>query len=117
MIELKQIRKVYEGAVRVEALKEINVTIQEGEIFGVIGQSGAGKSTLLSLLAGLDTPTSGEILFNNQDISEKGYNYHRSHQISLVFQNYNLIDYLTPLENLKLVSSKANKDILLQLGL
>ena len=56
-------------------------------------------------------------MFNNQDISEKGYNYHRSHQISLVFQNYNLIDYLTPLENLKLVSSKANKDILLQLGL
>ena len=47
MIELKQIRKVYEGAVRVEALKEINVSIEEGEIFGVIGQSGAGKSTLI----------------------------------------------------------------------
>ena len=47
MIELKRIQKVYEGAVRVEALKEINVTIQEGEIFGVIGQSGAGKSTLI----------------------------------------------------------------------
>ena len=95
----------------------MNVEFEEGKFYAIVGKSGAGKSTLLSLLAGLDTPTSGEILFNNQDISEKGYNYHRSHQISLVFQNYNLIDYLTPLENLKLVSSKANKDILLQLGL
>ena len=98
-------------------LNQITASFEEGKFYAIVGKSGAGKSTLLSLLAGLDTPTSGEILFNNQDISEKGYNYHRSHQISLVFQNYNLIDYLTPLENLKLVSSKANKDILLQLGL
>uniref|UniRef100_UPI0025D32B9E amino acid ABC transporter ATP-binding protein n=1 Tax=uncultured Streptococcus sp. TaxID=83427 RepID=UPI0025D32B9E len=71
----------------------------------------------LSLLAGLDSPSSGEILFNNTNIEKIGYSEHRRKDISLVFQNYNLIDYLTPLENLKLVSKNANKDILLQLGL
>ena len=75
------------------------------------------KSTFLSLLAGLDTPTKGKILFENQDIAKTGYSHHRSKHISLVFQNYNLIDYLTPLENLKLVNKTASKDILLQLGL
>ena len=83
----------------------------------IIGKSGAGKSTLLSLLAGLDTPTKGKILFEDQDIAQKGYNHHRRKQISLVFQNYNLIDYLTPMENVRLVNSQANKDSLLQLGL
>jgi lipoprotein-releasing system ATP-binding protein lolD len=69
------------------------------------------------LLAGLDSPSSGEILFNNTNIEKIGYSEHRRKDISLVFQNYNLIDYLTPLENLKLVSKNASKDILLKLGL
>lgn len=116
ILKIKNISYSYENR-KEKVLRNLNVEFEEGKFYAIVGKSGAGKSTLLSLLAGLDTPTSGEILFNNQDISEKGYNYHRSHQISLVFQNYNLIDYLTPLENLKLVSSKANKDILLQLGL
>lgn len=116
ILKIKNVSYSYENR-KEKVLRNLNVEFEEGKFYAIVGKSGAGKSTLLSLLAGLDTPTSGEILFNNQDISEKGYNYHRSHQISLVFQNYNLIDYLTPLENLKLVSSKANKDILLQLGL
>ena len=116
ILKIKNVSYSYENK-KEKVLRNLNVEFEEGKFYAIVGKSGAGKSTLLSLLAGLDTPTSGEILFNNQDISEKGYNYHRSHQISLVFQNYNLIDYLTPLENLKLVSPKANKDILLQLGL
>ena len=67
MIELKQIRKVYEGAVRVEALKEINVSIEEGEIFGVIGQSGAGKSTLIRCINMLERPTSGSVIVDGVD--------------------------------------------------
>ena len=98
-------------------LNQITASFEEGKFYAIIGKSGAGKSTLLSLLAGLDTPTKGKILFEDQDITQKGYNHHRRKQISLVFQNYNLIDYLTPMENVRLVNSQANKDSLLQLGL
>lgn len=100
-----------------KVLQDVNVEFENGTFYAIIGKSGAGKSTFLSLLAGLDTPTKGKILFENQDIAKTGYSHHRSKHISLVFQNYNLIDYLTPLENLKLVNKTASKDILLQLGL
>ncbi len=96
---------------------DLNVEFNAGKFYAIIGKSGAGKSTLLSLLAGLDTPTSGRILFEGEDIALKGYNYHRKKHITLVFQNYNLIDYLSPLENVRLVNSSANKDILTNLGL
>ena len=96
---------------------ELNAEFSTGKLYAVIGKSGAGKSTLLSLLAGLDTPTHGRILFEGEDIMVKGYNYHRKRHIALVFQNYNLIDYLTPLENIRLVNKSASKDTLIKLGL
>ena len=98
-------------------LNGINYQFEKGKFYAIIGSSGAGKSTLLGLLAGLDTPTDGQILFDDQDIAEQGYSHHRKHNISLVFQNYNLIDYLTPLENLKLVNSKATNETLHSMGL
>lgn len=96
---------------------ELNAEFNTGKLYAIIGKSGAGKSTLLSLLAGLDTPTHGRILFEGEDIMVKGYNYHRKRHIALVFQNYNLIDYLTPLENIRLVNKSASKDALIKLGL
>ena len=98
-------------------LYTINYDFEPGKFYSIIGESGAGKSTLLSLLAGLDSPVEGAILFEGKDIREQGYSYHRMHHISLVFQNYNLIDYLSPLENIRLVNKKASKDTLLELGL
>ena len=98
-------------------LYQINYHFEAGKFYSIIGESGAGKSTLLSLLAGLDSPVEGSILFQGEDIRKKGYSYHRMHHISLVFQNYNLIDYLSPLENIRLVNKKASKDTLLELGL
>ena len=89
---------------------ELNAEFSTGKFYAIIGKSGAGKSTLLSLLAGLDTPTSGSVMFAGEDIIEKGYNYHRKKHITLVFQNYNLIDYLSPLENIRLVNKNAKKD-------
>ena len=98
-------------------LYKINYDFEPGKFYSIIGESGAGKSTLLSLLAGLDSPVEGAILFEGKDIREQGYSYHRMHHISLVFQNYNLIDYLSPLESIRLVNKKASKDTLFELGL
>ena len=69
------------------------------------------------LLAGLDKPQKGQILFNGNDIEKDGYSNHRKNNISLVFQNYNLIDYLTPIENVRLVNKNASETILFELGL
>lgn len=98
-------------------LYQISYPFQAGCFYSIIGESGSGKSTLLSLLAGLDSPVEGAVLFKDQDIREKGYSHHRKEQVSLVFQNYNLIDYLTPLENIRLVNKKADASVLLELGL
>ena len=74
-------------------LNNISMEFEKGKFYTILGVSGSGKTTLLSLLAGLDEPQSGKILYNNQDIREKGYENHRKNNVSLIFQNYNLIDY------------------------
>lgn len=101
MIELKQIRKVYEGAVRVEALKEINVSIEEGEIFGVIGQSGAGKSTLIRCINMLERPTSGSVIVDGVDLTKLNtveLREERKH-IGMIFQHFNLLSSRTVYDN------------------
>ncbi|WP_297378615.1 ABC transporter ATP-binding protein [uncultured Helcococcus sp.] len=100
-----------------KVLNRVNYAFEEGKFYAITGQSGAGKTTLLSLLAGLDSPTKGEILYKNQNIKNTGYSNHRKNNISLVFQNYNLIDYLTPLENVRLVDKNASENILMRVGL
>ena len=116
VLSMNKVSYQYKEA-RQSVLSQIDQEFETGKFYAIIGKSGSGKSTLLSLLAALDNPTSGKILFEGEDIQEKGDSYHRKHHISLVFQNYNLIDYLTPLENIRLVNPAATKEILLQLGL
>lgn len=86
-------------------------------MYVILGQSGCGKTTLLSLLGGLDSPSQGKIFFQGEDINARGLTYHRKEHVSFVFQNYNLIDYLTPIENVKLTSKKSAYPILEKLGL
>ena len=103
MLELKDVTYSYQN--KSEAiLSKVNYRFEKGKFYSIIGQSGAGKSTLLSLLASLDYPKKGQVLFNGENIKKKGSSYHRRHHVALVFQNYNLIDYLTPLENRKILS-------------
>ena len=116
VLSMNKVSYQYKEA-RQSVLSQIDQEFEAGKFYAIIGKSGSGKSTVLSLLAALDNPTSGKILFEGEDIQEKGDSYHRKHHISLVFQNYNLIDYLTPLENIRLVNPTATKEILLQLGL
>ena len=118
ILEIKNVSYSYANSKeKVSVLEGINLTIEDGDIYALVGRSGAGKSTLLSLLAGLDKPQTGQILFKNEDIQKKGYSNHRKNNISLVFQNYNLIDYLSPIENIRLVNKSADESILFELGL
>ncbi len=73
------------------------VELETGKMYAILGPSGSGKTTLLSLLGGLDVPTQGSVLFDGEDITAKGLEHHRRNHISLIFQSYNLIDYMTPL--------------------
>ena len=106
ILEIKNLTYRYKDS-KEKVLANVNESFEEGKFYAIIGKSGSGKSTLLSLLAGLDEPDSGKILFNGENIQEAGYTN----------QNYNLIDYLSPLENIRLVNNQAQQDILLELGL
>ncbi len=116
ILEIKNLSYSYTNS-REEILSSVNQKFELGKFYAIIGKSGTGKSTLLSLLAGLDKPKTGQVLFKNENIDKKGYSNHRKNNISLVFQNYNLIDYLSPIENIRLVNKKASENILIELGL
>lgn len=116
ILEIKNVTYNYSNSSEL-VLSKVNQKFEIGKFYAIIGKSGAGKSTLLSLLAGLDKPGKGKILFKGNDIEKDGYSNHRKNNISLVFQNYNLIDYLTPLENVRLVNKNAEETILFELGL
>ena len=116
VLALEKVNYAYEKMAR-KLLENVTLEFEEGKFYAILGGSGAGKSTLLGLLAGLDVPTSGKILCNGKDISEEGLPKHRKRNVSLVFQNYNLIDYLTPLENLRLVNHRADAGVLEKMGL
>ena len=116
ILEIKNVTYNYSNSSE-KVLSSVNQKFEIGKFYAIIGKSGAGKSTLLSLLAGLDKPQKGQILFKGNDIEKDGYSNHRKNNISLVFQNYNLIDYLTPLENVRLVNKNASETILFELGL
>ncbi len=105
------------GAAKIRVLSDVNADFESGKMYAITGPSGAGKSTLLSLLAGLDAPSDGVVRFEGEDIATTGYSKHRREHVSLVFQDHNLIDYLTPEENLRLVNPKADMKILEDLGL
>ena len=101
MIELTHISKVYDGPNRVEALKDISLSVKEGEIFGVIGQSGAGKSTLIRCINMLERPTSGSVVVDGVDLTklnEKDLREQRKN-IGMIFQHFNLLSSRTVYDN------------------
>lgn len=98
-------------------LDDLQQSFERGKIYVILGPSGCGKTTALSLLGGLDVPKQGEILFEGNNIQAKGLEHHRRYHISFVFQNYNLIDYMTPEENVKLTATQDAIPILEKVGL
>lgn len=117
MLEIRNVYYAYKSKKSKTILNGVSAVFEEGVFYSIIGASGAGKTTLLSLLAGLDVPLRGAVFCNGENIQKNGLNYHRKHNISLVFQNYNLIDYLTTVENVKLGGRKNPERLLTEVGI
>ena len=96
-------------------LDGIDYGFERGKMYAVTGPSGCGKTTFLSVLGGLDVPTEGEVLFDGE--KETDLEKHRREHVSFVFQTYNLIDYMTPIENVKLTAKSDPVEMLEKLGL
>jgi len=131
-IEIKNLSKVYVmGKERVIALKRINLKFEEGKVYCIVGKSGSGKSTLLNMMAGLEKPTQGEVIYYGKHHVEKmgegKLSKFRRENIGFVFQSYNLMGQLTALENVAMplifkgyprsIRNKAAKLMLKQVGL
>ncbi|MBR6332625.1 MAG: ABC transporter ATP-binding protein, partial [Dehalococcoidales bacterium] len=99
VVEFQNVSRVYtSGEHQLKALDDVNLSLSEGRFIVILGPSGAGKSTLLNLLGGLDSPTSGRILVEGQDIAKLSSNEladYRASKVGFIFQFYNLIPTLT----------------------
>lgn len=113
LIELKQVSKVYgHGVSQVQALKEVNFAAAPGELNLVVGPSGSGKSTFLTIAGGLQTPTSGQVLIDGQDIAQltaQQRDHLRLTRLGFILQAYNLLPYLTVHQQFELVD-RVKKD-------
>ncbi|AGK98711.1 ABC transporter ATP-binding protein [Clostridium pasteurianum] len=115
ILKVENLNKTYgRGETKVEALKNINMSVNKGEFVAIVGASGSGKSTLLHLLGGLDRPTSGKVIVDGQNIydnKEEELAVFRRRKIGFVFQFFNLIPVLDVEENIALPSLLDNDKI------
>lgn len=107
-VEFQNVKKTYHmGEVDIDALKDVNFSIEKGEFCVIVGASGAGKTTILNILGGMDTLSSGKVILDQDEISaykSKKMTTYRRHDIGFVFQFYNLIQNLTALENVEIAA-------------
>jgi putative ABC transport system ATP-binding protein len=126
ILEIHDLKKEYVmGEVTVHALRGVSFTLYEGEFVVILGPSGSGKSTILNIAGGIDTPTSGTILFHGEDVgqySTKKLTNYRRRAVGFVFQFYNLMQNLTAEENIALAAQLSDspispRELLEQIGL
>jgi|TARA_B100000959_G_scaffold185656_1_gene194143 putative ABC transport system ATP-binding protein len=107
MIETEKLKKTYkQGSLKVKAVDNVNLKVSDGEFTAIVGPSGSGKTTLLNCIGGLDNPTSGKVIIDNELISSYSSGQmikFRLNNIGFVFQAYNLIPVLTAKENIEMV--------------
>ncbi|WP_339783880.1 ABC transporter ATP-binding protein [Paenibacillus sp. FSL R7-0313] len=115
ILKTEHLCKIYGSAEsRVEALRDVNLSVNQGEFVAIVGASGSGKSSLLHLLGGVDQPTSGQVIIDGMDLysqSENELAVFRRRKIGFIFQSYNLIPVLTAEENIKLPMLLENKHV------
>ena len=115
IVKVENLTKSYgNGEAKVDALKNVNLSIHKGEFVAIVGPSGSGKSTLLHLLGGVDSPTSGKVYINDVDIyslKEKDLSIFRRRNVGLIYQFYNLIPVLSAKENILLPSELDNRKV------
>jgi putative ABC transport system ATP-binding protein len=106
MLSVEGLSKTYlKGDIEIPALRDVSFDVAEGEFISIVGRSGSGKSTLLNLIGGLDTPSSGRIVFRETDLAamkRADLSKHRRYSVGMVFQSFNLIPHRTALENVVL---------------
>lgn len=101
VLSLNNIKYKYDGT-RKLVLNNVSVNFDEGKLYVIMGKSGAGKSTLLSLISGLDTSTSGDILYNGENIRDLDKDNYRAKKVGVIFQGYNLLTTKTAVDNIVL---------------
>ena len=115
ILKVENLTKSYgKGEAKVDAIKNINLSINKGEFVAIVGPSGSGNSTLLHLLGGVDKPTSGKVYINDVDIynlKEKDLSIFRRRNVGLIYQFYNLIPVLSVKENILLPAELDNRKI------
>lgn len=100
IIETKKLNYYYQdGDMQRYILRDVSVSFEKGRFYTIVGESGSGKTTFLSMIAGLDVAKEGQVLFESTDIQTIGLENYRRNKISIVFQNNNLVPYLTAAEN------------------
>ena len=100
-----------DGGYKREILKDLSYDFEEGKFYTILGPSGSGKTTLLSIIAGLDQQESGKVYYKNEDVAKIGLYKYRRNCMGIVFQSYNLINYLTGVENVILAMSETDNKI------
>lgn len=112
ILQTNKINYFYQdGEKRRVILQDTSISFEKGQFYTILGQSGSGKTTFLSLISALDQPKSGEILFKGQNIKEIGYEKYRRDDISIIFQSYNLVPYLTAVENVLVAMSITDNQL------
>lgn len=108
VLKVENLSKYYQmGEVTVKALENVSFEVEKGEFIVILGPSGSGKSTLLNIMGGMDTPSGGSVIFNDEmitDFTDKELTTYRRYKIGFVFQFYNLMSTLTARENVELVA-------------
>ncbi len=115
ILKVEDLKKTYgEGKTKVEALKNINLSVERGQMVAIMGPSGCGKSTLLNLISGIDKATDGEIMVEGSNISKLNENslaLYRRRQLGIIYQFFNLIPNLSVENNIKLPILMDNKEV------
>jgi len=101
MLNFKNVQFSYsQNGVTQKVISDLSYQFEAGKLYAVVGPSGSGKTTFLTLAAGLDTPQSGQVRFGEKEIKKIGYEKYRRQHLGIVFQSYNLIPYMTTMQNI-----------------